>query len=433
MATAPVKIELVAVGPPGPQGPPGDPGGPPGPQGPTGPAGPPGADGDPGGPPGPQGDPGPTGPEGPPGPQGSPGATGAASTVPGPQGPMGAQGPQGAQGPVGATGPEGPAGPSGQAAGKMLYPVPSAASDIAGYKKLLESPSTGAEQTIATPCTGTGDVLIAAFATEPGVPGAVDYPAGTAYRHIYAMVQAGTARLHLQVFKRDAAGVETLVRDEFSEDFSNQVVSLQEWVASAPSGGALAVTDRIVAKLYARRIGGPTTVTVTTFYEGTAHGSHVQTTISAGAQGPPGPQGIKGDTGDTGPAGPAGAGAVLARTTAAGVGVPSNTPASPNDLISTGNMTYDGTPVLIEFFAPYAIAPGSSGGGALNIQLWDGGTLVGIFGYMYGPVTAPVFLQHRLTPTPGSHNYRIRAWCGTNGASFGGDNNIPMSLRITKD
>jgi hypothetical protein len=190
--------------------------------------------------------------------------------------------------------PTGPQGASGQAAGKIFYQAPSDPSDIAGYKTLLPSPSSGAEQTIASVCTGTSDVLIGSFATDPGVPGAVDYPAGTAYRRIYAMVSAGAARLHLQVFKRDLAGVETLVRDEYSDPFSSTVATAQMWTATAPTAGALLATDRLVSKVYAQRVSGPTSITVTTFYEGTTHASQIQTTISTGAQG------AKGDKGDTG-------------------------------------------------------------------------------------------------------------------------------------
>jgi len=196
-------------------------------------------------------------------------------------------------GPTGPPGPAGPQGPPGQAAGKILYYATSDPSDIAGYKTLLQSPSTGPEQTVATVCTGVSvDFLVASFATDPGVPGAVDYPAGTAYRRIYAKLSSGTARFHLQVYKRDAAGVETLIRDELSPDFTDQTVALQEWSATAASAGALLATDRIVNKLYAQRVtGGGGTITVTTYYEGTAHTSQIQTTISAGAQGPQGPPG----------------------------------------------------------------------------------------------------------------------------------------------
>lgn len=226
----------------------------------------------------------------------SAGAQGATGPT-GPQGSQGPTGPQGATGPTGPQGATGAQGPSGQSAGRIFYYAPSDPSDIAGYKTMLSSPSAGAEQTIATPCSGTSDVLISAFATDPGVPGAVDYPAGTAYRRIYAMVNSGTARLHLQVYKRDAAGVETLIRDEYSPNFTDLAVALQEWQMAAPAAGALLATDRIVNKLYAQRVSGPTNITVTTYYEGTAHTSQIQTTISAGAQGPVGPAGPQGPSG----------------------------------------------------------------------------------------------------------------------------------------
>jgi hypothetical protein len=228
----------------------------------------------------------------------------------GPAGAAGATGATGATGPTGATGADGatgPAGPSGQSAGKIFYLDSATASDISGYKTLLESPSAAAETTLATGCTGTGDVLIATFATDPGIPGAVDFPAGTSYRRIYAMVQAGTARLHLMVYKRTQAGVETLIRDEISDNFTNQTVLPQEWSAASASAGAMLATDRIVAKLYGQRVTGPTTVTVTTYYRGSAHVSQAQTTITAGAQGPAGPAGPAGPTGATGPTGAAGA------------------------------------------------------------------------------------------------------------------------------
>jgi hypothetical protein len=254
------------------------------------------------------------GPEGPPGPKGDPGA-------PGPTGATGATGPQGVPGPTGPQGVKGDTGaqgPSGQAAGKIFYFAPSDASDIASYKTMLPSPSAGAEQTVSTVCAGTADVLIGSFVTDPGVPGAVDFPAGTAYRRIYAMVSGGSARLHVQVFKRDVAGVETLVRDEFSPAFIDQAPTAQEWNATSSAAGALLATDRLVVKLYAQRVAGPTSITVTTYHEGTARTSQIQTTISAGAAGPPGPtgpagptgptgpQGVKGDKGDTGAAGPTG-------------------------------------------------------------------------------------------------------------------------------
>jgi hypothetical protein len=192
---------------------------------------------------------------------------------------VGAGGPPG---PVGPIGPAGPQGPPGSSAGRVFYLATSNPSDIPGYGTMLESPSPNPEQAIATTCSGSGDTLIQAFATDPGVPGPVAYGAGTAYRRFYAKVSTGTAQLHYQVFIRSQEGVETIVRDELGPQFSNTTVQLIEWIATAPNAGMLLSTDRIVNKLYARRIAGPATITVTSYYEGQA-GSHIQSTISGGS------------------------------------------------------------------------------------------------------------------------------------------------------
>jgi hypothetical protein len=250
---------------------------------------------------------------------GATGPTGATGAT-GPIGPTGPTGADGATGPTGPAGPTGATGPSGQSAGKIFYLASSGTSDIATYKTMLESPSPGAEQTIATPATGTGDVLVAAFATAAGSPGAVDYPAGTATRRIYAMVSSGSARLHLQVYKRTAAGVETLVRDELSNVFTDVAVTAQDWINTVTTAGALGATDRLVTKLYVQRVSGPASITVTTYFEGTTHASQIQTTITAGAAGPAGPTGATGPAGPTGPAGADGATGPTGPTGPAGLG-----------------------------------------------------------------------------------------------------------------
>jgi hypothetical protein len=200
--------------------------------------------------------------------------------------------------PAGATGPQGPVGPQGEpglSAGRIFYYDASDASDIAGYKTMLPSPSPNPEVALSVECAGTGDVLIEEFATDPGVPGAVDYPAGTAYRRLWARTSAGSARLHLVVFVRREDGTEVLARDEFSDPFTNTAVDLQEWVTSPPSGGSMSIADRIVNKLYAQRVSGPATIIVTAHFHG-ATPSQIQTTISTGSVGPPGPGVIPGGT-----------------------------------------------------------------------------------------------------------------------------------------
>ena len=239
------------------------------------------------GPPGADGAPGPMGPQGPIGETGAQGEPG----LEGPEGPEGPPGDTGPQGPQGETGPAGPQGAAGQSAGRIFYYAPSDASDISGYKTLLESPSPGAEVAIPVTCTGTADVLVGNFVTEPGVPGEVPWPAGTVFRRIFAAVSGGSARLHVEVYKRASNGAETLVRSEFSPPFTNTAAALQDWTVILPYPGiAMTATDRLVSKVYAARVSGPGSITVTCWFEG-QYGSHIQTTISAGAQGPPGPPG----------------------------------------------------------------------------------------------------------------------------------------------
>ena len=173
------------------------------------------------------------------------------------------------------------------AAGQVFYCDLTDAADVATYKRLLLTPSTHAETSASVVCTGTTtDFLIASFITDPGVPGAIDYPAGSAYRRLYGSVSGGAARFRLQVYTRTTGGVETLARDETSNNFSDTVATLQEWLATPSSGGTLSATDRLVVKVSARRISGPTNVTVTLYSEGSAHASQIQTTISLGSSAP---------------------------------------------------------------------------------------------------------------------------------------------------
>jgi hypothetical protein len=358
----------------------GDPGptgstGPQGVQGVAGPTGPTGAKGDTGvqgatgaqgltgatGIQGPKGDPGTTGGQGATGPAGPAGAD---STVPGPSGPQGpigntgptgpqgAQGIQGPQGTTGATGAQGPVGASGQAAGKVFYLDTTDASDIATYKTLETSPSAAAESTTPVSCSGTSDVLVGVFATDPGIPGVTDYPAGTAYRSLYGMVSSGVARYHLQVYIRSTDGTERLVRDEFSASFSNTAVAQIQWDVTVLSAGALVVSDRIVAKVYAQRVSGSTTITVTTYFQGTAHASQIQTTISTGAQGPTGP---------AGPAGPAGPGVAAGGTTGQLLAKKSATDYDTNWIAAPSGGGASNVPSVLHFDGP---------GGPTNAAQW---------------------------------------------------------------
>lgn len=249
---------------------------------------------------------------------GQAGPVGPASTVPGPQGAQGVPG----QSITGPAGPQGEPGPQGISSGRIFYFDSSNPSDIAGYKTLLEAPSPSAEATLAVTTNGTSDYLLGEFATDPGVPGVYVYPAGTAYRRFYTKVSAGSARLHVKVYLRTTAGVETLVRDELSPTFSGTTPELVEWLASSSVAAVADPTDRIVTKIWAQRVGGATNVTVTLYTAGSTNASHVQTTIAAGGVGPKGDTGATGAAGSPGAAGAAGPSAYQVAVTSGYVGTP---------------------------------------------------------------------------------------------------------------
>lgn len=212
--------------------------------------------------------------QGPPGPEG-------------PQGPPGPDGADGAQGPAGATGaqgPQGPAGADGLAAGKYFYLTREAA-DVGGYFRLTATPSPRAETSFTTPTlNGTTDNLVGAFITDPGEPGISVVPAGLAIRTVWAQLASGNliARFKVEVYKRTAAGVETLVRSDYSPNFSATSPTMHTWTYAAPTDVAVNPTDRLVIRLYAARVSG-TGNTATIYFEGTSRTSNVRTTISTGA------------------------------------------------------------------------------------------------------------------------------------------------------
>jgi hypothetical protein len=117
------------------------------------------------------------------------------------------------------------------------------------------------------------------------------------------------------------------------------------------------------------------------------------------------------------------------------VSVTATSSASPNDVVSSGAITYANVPHLIEFYSPQAAAQTAQ---SLAIMLWDDTTDLGIIGAVGSAATnvaTSVFLARRLTPTAASHTYRIRAYgtSGTHVISAGvGGTAVPMpgSLRI---
>lgn len=96
--------------------------------------------------------------------------------------------------------------------------------------------------------------------------------------------------------------------------------------------------------------------------------------------------------------------------------------------------TYDGSPVVVEFFAT---AVGAPAGQYSVIQLWDGTTdLATQLGQVGGgsATVAALYGRRRLTPTVGSHNYRALGWVtGGNGTVYSNTAAYaPAFIRVTR-
>lgn len=106
------------------------------------------------------------------------------------------------------------------------------------------------------------------------------------------------------------------------------------------------------------------------------------------------------------------------------------------DIVSSGAITYEAVPHLIELYALRATAAAA---GSLQIQLKDGATELGIYASI--PLSTSVvgrIAAARITPTAASHTYK---WTGFNTASQtstifagagGADTNAPGFIRITR-
>jgi hypothetical protein len=123
----------------------------------------------------------------------------------------------------------------------------------------------------------------------------------------------------------------------------------------------------------------------------------------------------------------------------ANITVTATNPATPMEIIPGSAITYDGSPVWVEFFAPLVQSVAS---GDLQIALWDSTTnsgrmgTLGIGGGAQGMMAAPCYLKRRITPTAGSHTFRVcAAGPGSPRIEAGlgtGTAQPPAFLRITK-
>lgn len=150
-----------------------------------------------------------------------------------------------------------------------------AASDIATYKQLITAfPSVAEASLVAAGNAAAGNVLIGTFATNPSVPSATLIPMGMWIPSFYASVDsvAQGPQVIVQLFTRTSGGTETL---QTTINIPLTAVATTFYDISTEVGNVgLSVTDRIVAKFYLLA-GGPSTRTVTLYFDGTTHASHL--------------------------------------------------------------------------------------------------------------------------------------------------------------
>lgn len=107
-------------------------------------------------------------------------------------------------------------------------------------------------------------------------------------------------------------------------------------------------------------------------------------------------------------------------------------------VLSPGAITFDGSPVIAEFYCPQAIVPASLGN--IQVGLFESSTNLGIMGLAANPSGNQVLnCKYRFTPTAGAHTYVLKAWNtgATNDSTLncgaGGSNTTDtMFIRFTK-
>ncbi|HEU5004919.1 MAG TPA: capsid cement protein [Candidatus Saccharimonadales bacterium] len=113
---------------------------------------------------------------------------------------------------------------------------------------------------------------------------------------------------------------------------------------------------------------------------------------------------------------------------------------SATTIVTSASATYDGSPVMVEFYAPQYNGVPNSQSAHTEFNLYEDGSLVDRLGYVghtnnSGSTTTDydtVYLTTELTPSIGSHTFTISAdQDGGSGAQVSGTNTIPGYIRVT--
>lgn len=91
------------------------------------------------------------------------------------------------------------------------------------------------------------------------------------------------------------------------------------------------------------------------------------------------------------------------------VSITATTVGTANQIVSSGAITYQASPTLVEFYVPRI----SSVNADVNVILRDGTTVLGTLAQFASGASASAVCLHRyFTPTAASHTYNIAAWLG---------------------
>ena len=124
----------------------------------------------------------------------------------------------------------------------------------------------------------------------------------------------------------------------------------------------------------------------------------------------------------------------------ASVSITATSAATAQAVINPGNVSYDGSVVLVEFFAVSVVTP-TVAGATILLNLWETNTDLGILAQIATPAASAastvVRAARRLTPAAGNRNYNIRGWISPSGsgqvaAGNGGAAQLPAFLRVTR-
>ena len=200
------------------------------------------------------------------------------------------------------TGYTGPTGPAGSLSGIVEYLNNSNSSDVSLFKQLSPTPDGHIQTTVATSVPNTGaETLLSQFVTDLNNPNTVIIPGGLWDMNLFASLDSvsGNTYIYCKVYSCDSAGASQVLLLTTGSVLVNSTSVIQYTSTGTLTDTAVAITTRIMVKIYAT---STTNRTLTTYYEGSTNYSHIHTTLSVGLVGSTGPTGYTGPS-VTGPTG----------------------------------------------------------------------------------------------------------------------------------